>query len=176
MPDLAAPEGTSNVAGEIQSAPFQARDGFAAIMEEGNQKILLITLTEHITACGSALAAGIAVSPKPLPGAQPGLSLGFSAHLHFPSTDIEPGTYPRGTEPDTIEMMTYELGSMCDEKPTSAPSTVSLTIDTIDADRVAGSVDVLEYPGGPVIASGTFDVPMCPLPAAPSGPPCCVMP
>lgn len=176
MPDLTAPEGTSNVAGELQSAPFQARDGFAAIMEEGDQKILLLTLTEHITACGSALAAGIAVSPKPVRGAQPGLSLGFSAHLHFPSTDIEPDVYPRQSEPDMIEMMTYELGSMCDEKPMSAPSTVSLTIDAIDADHVAGSVEVVEYPGGPVIANGTFDVPICPLPDAPSGPPCCVMP
>lgn len=176
MPDLEAPEGTSNVTGALEQGPFQARDGFAAVMQEADQKILLLTLTEHVTACGSALAAGIAMGPKPLPGAQPGFSLGLSARLHFPATDIEPDTYPRVSESDMIEMMTYELGSMCEEKPMSAPSTVSLTIDSIDSEHVAGSVEVLEYPGGPVLANGTFNVPMCPIPAAPSGPPCCVRP
>src|SRR5690606_31788880 len=124
---VAAPEGTSSFEGDLGQGSFRAKDGFAAVIDEGDQVILLLTLTEHSAACGSALAAGTKAAPMPLPGAQTGLSLGLSARLRLPD-GLEPGTYPRQAQPDNVELMPFELGPSCEQMLTGPLHSLSLTI------------------------------------------------
>jgi hypothetical protein len=179
--DDMAPIGSSDITGPLKlsggASNFAAVDGLAAKLVMGEHTRLMLTFTETPQACGAVLAAGTPLGPKPIAGGRPGVSVALTVEVYTPGTPgVIPAetTYPRGGQPEMIDVMAYQLNATCNEMMSPLAPTATVTIDTISADRVSGSF-MLPDDGSGSSLSGTFDVPFCALPDSPETR-CCVEP
>ena len=149
-----------------------ALDGFAVRSDtQGIQ--LSVIFADYKAACGAALATGVGSREQAqMPS---GLAnhhlLGASLMMGSPAV-LEPDTYPRSGAGDRLEVVYSPTDGQC-RAASPAPQNgdqMSLTITTIDADHVVGSVAFTDDVSGAVF-NGSFDFPFCGLPE--SGPVMC---
>ena len=189
-PVAGAPTGTTNGTGSLAhmavpaGVQFNALDGYAVM---GSSEMmgtftttyttfLTLTFTDYSQACGYALGSGAQAMEMPMPqGGKQGsrvLGVGLKLTQDGSPPQIQPMTYDSMSQSGKPMVMFSGLDSMCMAESFPVMAMTSLTITSITATTVEGSITAME---GEDTFSGNFSFPICDLPTMTQGPGACCL-